>query len=135
MKTVENDESVNDFLASVQPEYRQADCFLLLERLQEWTGFAPKMWGENMVGFGKYHYRYESGHEGDFFYCGFSPRKANLTIYAMPYSEEIEVLKTQLGKVKCAKSCIYVKKLSDVDLNILKEIIQRSVKGLQERYG
>ncbi|RPI72272.1 MAG: DUF1801 domain-containing protein [Ignavibacteriales bacterium] len=93
------------------------------------------MWGPSIIGFGDYHYKYESGREGDFFITGFSPRKQNLTLYIMPGFKRYEELMQNLGKFKTGQSCLYIKKLEDVDLKVLKELIADSVKYMKEKYN
>lgn len=100
--------------------------------MEEITGEPAKMWGDSIVGFGSYHYKYASGQEGDWMLTAFSPRKQNLTLYIMPGFERYENLMKQLGKYKTGKSCLYIKKLEDVDLEVLKELIDLSVKQMRE---
>ena len=126
-KTQENDESVDEFLESVNDETKKKDSFVLRDFLMDITGEAPKMWGDSIVGFGKYHYKYKSGREGDWFKVGFSPRKQSLTVYLKGYMEGLEDLLDKLGKYKVGKSCIYIKKITDVDLDVLKTMIKRSI--------
>ena len=134
-KTQPNDLDVNAFLESVDETKKRADCFKLLEIMQEITNEPPKMWGTSIVGFGDYHYKYESGREGDFFIVGFSPRKQNLSIYIMPGFERYEELMSKLGKYKTGRSCLYVKTLDDIALDILKEIIADSVSYMNKKYN
>ena len=114
-KTTKNDGSVFDFLNSVQDENKKEDAFKILEMMQKISDEQPKMWGKSIVGFGSYHYKYESGREGGFMRVGFSPRKQNLTLYIMPRFERYPELMSNLGKHKTGKSCLYIKKLEDVD--------------------
>jgi len=132
LKTKETKLSVNKFLKSFQDEQLQNDCFSLTDIMKKITKSEPKMWGASIVGFGKFHYKSKSGREGDWFYCGFSPRKQNLTIYLSmcDLSKQKDLLK-KLGKHKTSKSCIYIKSLADVDKKILKEIISKSIKELK----
>jgi hypothetical protein len=132
-KTKETKASVEKFLNSVD-EKRRKDCFKILELMKQVTKEEPKMWGPAIVGFGKYHYKYESGHEGDSCMAGFSPRKQNLTIYIMPGMEKYSDLLEKLGKFKTSVSCLYIKKLEDVDLKILKEILKRSFNEVKKKY-
>ena len=99
------------------------------------TGKNAKMWGSSMVGYGKYHYKYDSGREGDFMLTGFSPRKQNLAIYIMPGFKDFGALMKKLGKYKTGKSCLYINKLEDVDEKVLEQLITRSVKVMRERYS
>ncbi len=134
-KTQKNTASVQDFLNSVEDERKREDSFTILELMRDLTGHEPVMWGASLVGFGTYHYKYESGREGDFFLVGFSPRKANLTLYIMAGFSEYESLMEKLGKYKTGKSCLYIKRLEDVDLPTLKELIKRSVAFISEKYN
>ncbi|MCA9497300.1 MAG: DUF1801 domain-containing protein, partial [Nanoarchaeota archaeon] len=122
--------SVVDFLNSVSDVKRREDCFKVLDIMSKETKSEAKMWGSSIVGFGTYHYKYKSGQEGDWFIVGFSPRKVALTLYIVPYISEQEELIKKLGKVKTGKSCIYVKNLEDIDLNILKKLIKISMKSI-----
>ena len=135
IKTKLNDGDVEAFLNSVENEKRRTDAFVVLEMMKELTGWEPKMWGNSLVGFGSYHYKYESGREGDFFKVGFSPRKQSLTIYIMPGFERYEELMAKLGKHKTGKSCLYINKLEDIDINVLKDLITLSVDYMTNKYG
>ncbi len=128
LKTKQNSASVNDFISSIEDEKRRKDCRTVLAMMQEITGDKPKMWGESIIGFGSYHYRYESGREGDWFLTGFSPRKEALTLYIMSGLKGAQALLKKLGKYKTGKSCLYINKLEDIDLATLRELIARSVK-------
>ena len=130
LKTKPSDLSVEGFLNSIDDEARRRDALSLLDIMQQVTGTKPKMWGNSIVGFGKRHYRYASGREGDWFLVGFSPRKANLTLYLSYADIQNEALRQKLGKHKTGKGCLYIKQLADVDLSILREIIGQSVKKL-----
>jgi hypothetical protein len=131
-KTRPTNESVVEFLNAVPDEHKRQDCFTLLEMMGEITGSEPKLWGSSMVGFGSYHYKYASGHEGDTFLTGFSPRKQNLVFYIMAGFDQYEELLARLGKHTIGKSCLYVKRLSDVDLPTLRTLIQASVDHMIE---
>lgn len=133
-KTTENTGNVFDFLQSVENEQRRKDSLTVLEIMKEITGVEPKMWGTSIVGFDTYHYKYESGREGDFMIVGFSPRKTSLTLYIMPGFERFDELMQKLGKFKTGKSCLYVKKLEDVDEKVLRALINDSVKYMREKY-
>ena len=126
-KTKPNDASVEDFLNRIDDDRRRQDCFAILKLMKQVTRQEPKMWGDSIVGFGTYHYKYESGREGDFFLTGFSPRKQNLTIYIMGGFDSYPQLTSKLGKYKNSKSCLYVNRLADIDLPTLKELIKQSV--------
>ena len=133
LKTKPTEVSVEEFLATV-PEERQEDCATLLALLRRVTGEEPRMWGPSMVGFGSYHYRYESGREGDWFVAGFSPRKKELTVYVMAGFDGFEELLGRLGRHKVGKSCLYLRSLADVDLAVLEELTRRSVEEVARRY-
>ena len=133
-KTVETGASVEDFLASVENEQKQADSREVLEMMSSITGHEPKMWGSSLVGFGTYHYRYASGREGDFFLTGFSPRKQALTVYIMPGFSDYSKLLDKLGKFKTGKSCLYIKKLDDIDRSLLRELVEKGVEYMRENY-
>ncbi|MFX0054415.1 MAG: DUF1801 domain-containing protein [Candidatus Hermodarchaeota archaeon] len=127
-KTRPTDASVEDFLKDVEHPQRREDGFELLEMMKEITNEEPIMWGPSIIGFGSYHYKYESGREGDMPLTGFSPRKKSLTVYIMSGFEEYKDLLDKLGKHKIGKSCLYINKLADVDKNVLKKIIKKSLK-------
>jgi len=127
LKTRKNDASVIDFLNAVEHGQRREDALRALEIFREVTGFEPRMWGTSIVGFGSYHYKYASGQEGDWMMTGFSPRKQALTLYIMSGFEGVEGLMKKLGKYRTGKSCLYVKKLSDIDEGVLRELIVRSM--------
>jgi hypothetical protein len=128
LKTQPTDADVDAFLASLPDDRVRQDCQTLRQLMEDITGAPAKMWGSSIMGFGTYHYKYKSGREGDWMVTGFSPRKANLTIYIMNGYSDYQGLLAKLGKHTTAKSCLYIKKLSDVDLNVLRELITRSVK-------
>ncbi len=130
-KTRPTEQSVQIFIDSVEDERKREDCLTLVRLMQEVTGEEPRMWGETMVGFGSYHYRYASGREGDMFLAGFSPRKQNLTLYIMAGFEEYNALLSRLGKHKTGKACLYVKSLRNVDMDVLKEMVERSVRHMR----
>ena len=130
LKTKQNEQSVNDFLQAVPEERKRDDSFAILELMKEVTGQEPKMWGDSIIGFGNYHYKYATGREGDWFLTGFSPRKQNLTIYIMSGFDEYDELLKKLGKYKTGKACLYINKLADVEISVIKELIQKSVAHL-----
>lgn len=127
LKTKVNDRSVEKFLNGIADAETRRDCFTILEMMKQATNAEPRMWGSSIVGFGSYHYKYESGREGDWFLTGFSPRKQNLTLYIMPGFARHDELMKKLGKYQTGKSCLYVKSLKDVNLPTLKQLIQQSV--------
>lgn len=127
IKTQQNEGSVKDFLDSVENEKKREDSKVILELMRSVTGDEPSMWGDSIIGFGSYQYKYASGREGDWFQTGFSPRKQNLTLYIMPGFDRYDELLSKLGKYKTGKSCLYINKLEDVDLDVLKELVKESV--------
>ena len=130
-KTKPTDESVADFLNRIPDEERRADCFAVAKIMEEITGEKPKMWGPSIVGFGSFHYKYDSGREGDWLVTGFSPRKKDLTLYLMMGFEKHHELMKKLGRHSHAKSCLYLKRLSDIHIPTLKKLIKASVKDLK----
>jgi hypothetical protein len=126
LKTKPTDASVDEFLKIVDHPQRRADGYILLHMMKELTKETPIMWGSSIVGFGNYHYRYASGREGDWFKIGFSPRKRSLSIYLMPGFDTYDDLFARLGKHRLGKGCLYINKLADVDLDVLKAIIKRN---------
>ena len=134
LKTKPNDGNVDVFLNSVENERKRQDSFKILELMKEVTGEEPKMWGTSIVGFGSYHYKYASGREGDWFVTGFSPRKQSLTLYIMSGFTEYESLLGDLGKHKTGKSCLYINKLDDVNLEVMRELVQKSIDQMVD-YG
>ncbi len=136
LKTVANDGSVEDFLQTVPDEVKRNDSFTLLELFSKITGEKAKMWGSSMIGFGQYHYKSErSKQEGDWPLTGFSPRKQNLTLYIMPGFDNYQELLKDLGKHKTSVGCLYINKLSDVDMSVLQEIIQQSYKDMRKQHA
>ena len=134
-KTTETESSVADFINTfVDNEVKRNDAFELIEIMNQATGFEPKMWGPSIIGFGSYHYKYASGHEGDAPLVGFSPRKTAISLYIYFSTENKEELLSKFGKHKAAKGCIYINKLADIDIEILKIMIAASVKELQKLY-
>src|SRR5579871_4275437 len=127
-KTKPTDVSVDSFLHGVADEEQRADAIELVKMMQEITGEPPRMWGPTMVGFGQFHYVYASGHEGDTFLLGFSPRKSALTLYFMAgLDQRFSAAIAKLGKVKTGKGCLYIKRLADVDLVVLREMMRANV--------
>jgi hypothetical protein len=135
LKTKRNDQSVENFLNRVEDQRKREDSFAILELMKEITGAEPEMWGNSIVGFGSYHYKYESGREGDWFLTGFSPRKQNLTLYIMSGFSGYDELMKKLGKYKTGKSCLYIKKLEDIDINVLRKLVEQSIEYLSKRYS
>lgn len=133
-KTKPTGASVADFLAAVENPTRRADAQAVCALLEEVTGEPPMMWGPSIVGFGSYHYRYASGQSGDWPIAGFSPRKANLVLYIMAGAAERPDLLARLGKARTSVSCLYVNRLSDVDMGVLRELAEWSVRTMRERY-
>jgi hypothetical protein len=135
LKTKKNAASVEDFLGKISPEKKRKDAIAICELMRKATKAEPKMWGTSIVGFGEYHYKYESGHEGDMCIVGFSPRKANLTLYIMPGLAGFEALLSKLGKHKTGKGCLYINSLEDVDVPTLSKLIQHAFKEMKKKYG
>lgn len=133
-KTTETQQSVTDFINAVENDAKRNDAFELVKIMQEATGFEPKMWGPSIIGFGSYHYKYDSGHEGDAPLAAFSPRKAATTVYFYLPEENREELLSKLGKHKSSRACIYINKLTDIDIEILKKIILLSIEFTQKLY-
>jgi len=133
LKTKPTDQSVRFFLDSVASEQRRQDAYTILALMREATQEEPVMWGDSIVGFGSYHYRYASGREGDWFLTGFSPRKQNLTLYVMAGFDEYDDLLAKLGKHKTGKSCLYLNKLADVDQEVLRELVSKSAQHMAKQ--
>ncbi len=134
-KTTYTEDNVNDFINSyVDNDQKKGDSFQLIELMREWSGFEPRMFGPTIIGFGNYHYKYASGHEGDAPVIGFSPRKAAFSLYVYSQTEESKKLLCDLGKFKMGKACIYVKKLSDVNISTLHQLCKESIKYINEHY-
>jgi hypothetical protein len=134
LKTTPTTASVDAFLAGIAPE-RQEDCRTLVRMMTKASGAEPRMWGPSIVGFGSYHYAYESGREGDWMLIGFSPRKSDLTLYIMSGFTRYAELMARLGKHRTGKSCLYLKRLSDVDTGVLQELMNESVRAMRARYA
>ena len=131
-KTKPTKASVKDFLNQIPDKERRKDCFAVAKMMEEITGSKPTMWGPAIVGFGTYHYKYASGREGDWPIAAFSPRKKDLTLYMMIGFEKNAELMEKLGKHSKSKSCLYIKRLSDVHVPTLKKLIRQSIKQLQD---
>ncbi|GAK00700.1 DUF1801 domain-containing protein [Geomicrobium sp. JCM 19055] len=131
-KMKETNNSVTEFIESVESEKKKADAYQLVEIFEEVTGYKAKMWGPSIIGFGSYHYKYASGREGDAPLAGFSPRKAKISLYLAYESEKREKLLARFGKHTKSKACIYVNKLADIDLDVLKELIHHTIETYQD---
>nr|WP_263326775.1 DUF1801 domain-containing protein [Neobacillus sp. Marseille-Q6967] len=134
LKTKETDNNVIEFIETVDHPKKREDAYKLLDIFTETTGFEAKMWGPSIIGFGSYHYKYASGHEGDAPLVGFSPRKAKISLYFAPGDIKREELLPKFGKHTTGKACVYINKVGDIDKKVLKELITESVKFLQETY-
>ena len=133
-KTVATDADAEDFVASIEDARKREDSRQMIALMRGVTGEEPVLWGSSLIGFGNYHYRYESGREGDFFLTGFSPRKSAFTVYIMPGLERYAAQLEKLGPHRVGKSCLYVRNLEAVDLDVLEEIIRDSVRVMREKY-
>ncbi|MCM3666972.1 DUF1801 domain-containing protein [Mesobacillus subterraneus] len=134
LKTKENDNSVIEFIEAVDSPKKREDAYRLLDIFTETTGYPAKMWGPSIIGFGSYHYKYDTGHEGDAPLVGFSPRKAKISLYFATGDTERETLLQEFGKHTSGKACVYINKVADIDVDVLKALINQSVKFLQELY-
>lgn len=132
LKTKPTEQSVTVFLDSIEDEKRREDSYAILALMREITGAEPRMWGDSIVGFGNYHYKYASGREGDWFLAGFSPRKRNLALYIMAGLGGYDELLARLGKYKTGKSCLYINKTEDVDMGVLRDLVQQSVEHMRQ---
>ena len=134
MKTKPTEASVDAFIDAVEDERKRADSRTVAAMMADITGAPARMWGSSIVGFGTYHYRYASGREGDFMLAGFSPRKRALTLYIMAGFSDYDALLAKLGKHTVGKSCLYVKRLEDLDQAVLRELIERSVRYVRDKH-
>ncbi len=134
-KTIPTNASVTEFLNTIENETRREDSFAILKKMKEITGKPAVMWGNSIVGFGSYHYKYDSGREGDILITGFSPRKQNLTLYILDGFDGYQELLSKLGPHKTGKSCLYIKKLSDIDMDILTKLISTSFTHFDKKYN
>lgn len=134
-KMKETDKSVIEFIENVDSLNKREEAYKLLEIFGEATGYEAKMWGPSIIGFGSYHYKYATGHEGDAPLVGFSPRKAKISLYFATGDTEREVILERFGKHTSGKACVYINKVADIDVEVLKELIDRSITFLQETYG
>lgn len=133
-KTQPTTQSAEAFLNSIENDKKRQDAFEVLQMMQDITGKAPVMWGDSIIGFDQYHYQYASGREGDFLIVGFSPRKTALTLYLSSGFERYDELMPKLGKYKTGKSCLYVKKLEDINREVLAELITQSMQYMRDKY-
>ncbi len=133
-KTQPTSVSPADHVAAIEHPVRRADAETLLELMTRITGWEARMWGPSIIGFGQYHYRYDSGREGDFMRTGFSARKANLVVYIMPGYTDFSAILSRLGKHKLGKSCLYINTLADVDMDVLEELIRAGLADMAEKY-
>ena len=134
VKTHVSDLSVKEFIENVPNPRRREEAYRLLDLFSDATGMTPRMWGESIIGFGKYHYRYATGHEGDAMMLGFSPRKAKISLYLAIYTKEGEELLKSMGKTTHGKVCVYVNKMEDIHEEILWKLIAYTVKYMEEHY-
>ena len=134
-KTKQTDVSAMEHLASIADEARRADCAILDKLMRKVTRHKPRMWGPTIIGYGRYHYTYASGHSGESCLAGFAPRKGDISIYFSPEYPERDVLLARLGKHKMGKACLYVRRLSDIDLSVLEQMVAASVGEIKRRYG
>ncbi|MDT8861029.1 DUF1801 domain-containing protein [Alkalihalobacillus sp. MEB130] len=134
LKTKETDNSVIEFIEKVENAKKKQDAYQLLDIFAETTGYEAKMWGPSIIGFGSYHYKYASGHEGDAPLVGFSPRKTKISLYFATGDEERDSLLNKFGKHTTGKACVYINKVADIDTNVLVELIKQSVTFLQKTY-
>ena len=132
VKTQRNTADVRAYLDSVAHKTRREDAFVLLDLMRQVTGEPAEMWGGSIVGFGSYRYKYDSGREGEWMLTGFAPRKASMTLYIMPGFDDYDGLLSRLGKHKIGKSCLYINKLADVDLAVLRQLIAESMDAMRE---
>lgn len=134
-KTQPTGASVTAFLNSIDDPRKKKDARKVASMMRRATGHRAKMWGPSIVGYGRYHYKYDSGREGDFMLTGFSPRKQAMTIYIIPGFTPFQALMNKLGKYKSSRSCLYIRKLEDVDEAVLEKLINQSVKLMRKRYN
>lgn len=133
-KTKPTDQSVEAFLDSIADETRRTECYAILGMMKRVTKTEPKIWGTGLVGFGNYHYKYASGHEGDCFVTGFAPRKGAMTLYITAGVERFPKLLAKLGKHKAGKGCLYIKRLDDINLSVLEDLVKQSVEHTMATY-
>ena len=134
-KTKKTEQSVDSYLEAIADPSVKEDCKTLIGLMQKVSGHPPKMWGPSIIGFGSYHYKYDSGHEGDICMVGFSPRKSNLSLYVLAGAPGQTDLLQKLGKHKAGKGCLYVKKLEDVDQDVLESLIKKGIDHIKTKFG
>jgi hypothetical protein len=132
VKTKPNSNSVAAVIKAVENPKRREDAQVIKKMMDSITGWKPRMWGDSLVGYGEYHYKYASGREGDWFVTGFSPRKQALTVYIMPGFSSYDDLMSKLGKYKTGKSCLYINKLEDIDLKVLEKLVRQSITRMKK---
>lgn len=135
LKTKPNEASVEAFIEEIENEKKRQEARFILELMQQVTGHAPQMWGDSIIGFGSYHYKYASGREGDWFLTGFSPRKQNLTLYIMAGFEQYNALLEKLGRHTVGKSCLYIKNIEDINPDVLRELVRLSAEHMAQQSG
>jgi uncharacterized protein DUF1801 len=133
-KTKPTEVSPEAFIADVAHPVRRADALVLLDMMRRLSGEEPRMWGPSIIGYGQYHYKYDSGREGDFMRTGFSPRKSGQVVYILPGYSNFDLILDRLGKFKTGKSCLYITKLADVDMAVLEELIQAVLDDMARKY-
>lgn len=126
--------SPEEFISQIEHKTRKADAEVLLKFMSRISGYKPVMWGTSLIGYGEYHYKYDSGREGDSFRIGFSPRKANLVVYIMPGYQDFDAYLSRLGKHKIGKACLYINKLADIDMDVFEELCIRGLEIMDEKY-
>jgi hypothetical protein len=134
-KTQASAASVDAHLAAIENDALRADAIALVERMSAWTAEPPLMWGPSIVGFGSYHYRYDSGREGDACATGMAARRTELVVYLFPQAVPPSALLARLGKHKLGKSCLYIRRLADVDMEVLESLVKESLQAVRQRYG
>ena len=135
LKTKQNDKNVSEYLNAIEDPQRKEDCIKIYDLMAQITGEDGSMWGDSIVGFGTYHYKYDSGREGDWFITGFANRKQQISLYIMSGFERYDELMAKLGKHKTGKSCLYIKKLSDIEMEILEKLVRSSVEYMNKTYN
>lgn len=133
-KTKKTEQDPQSYIDAIEKDDRRADCQKILDMMGKLTGWEPKMWGASIVGFGEYHYKYDSGREGDSLRLGFSSRAQNISIYIMPGYQDFGEELALLGKYKIGKACLYIKRLSDIDEAVLREIMAKGLRLMEEKY-
>ena len=134
-KTKPSNATPSDYIAELEHPTRKADAEALLSMMTDVTGLKPRLWGDSMIGFGEYHYTYDSGHSGKHFMTGFAARKSNMVLYVMPGYRDLSDRLAHLGKHKLGKACLYINKLADVDVRVLKDLVNDGYQEMIRRYG